>query len=58
MDYSDTSPIVNGIDNYDCNYVITYRAGSAGQLLTVTWVMTAGTENVSLAAALSEISGP
>ncbi|PWT79796.1 MAG: hypothetical protein C5B58_12870, partial [Acidobacteria bacterium] len=39
---------------YDRNYTLTYKASSAGQTLTVTWVMTSGTGNVTLnAAALS-----
>ncbi len=60
VDYSDTAPTdMNVNDNYDRNYTLTYRAASAGQLLTVTWVMTSGGGNVSLsAAALSVIGAP
>src|SRR6185503_10639897 len=35
-DYSDTSATTSGVDNYDRNYTLTYRAGAAGQTLTVT----------------------
>jgi hypothetical protein len=31
--------------SYDGNYTLTYRAGTAGQTLTVTWVMTSGGVN-------------
>jgi hypothetical protein len=33
---------------YDRNYALTYNAGTAGQTLTVSWVMTSGTGNVTL----------
>jgi len=43
---------------YDRNYTITYSAASAAQTLTVTWVMTSGTGNVTLnGAALAQQSG-
>ena len=44
---------------YDRNYTLTYHAGSAGQTLTVTWVMSSGSGNVTLnGAALSGASTP
>jgi hypothetical protein len=36
---------------YDRNYTLTYRAATANQTLTVTWLMTSGTGNVTLSAA-------
>jgi len=36
------------IGQYDRNYTLTYNAASAGQTLTVTWVMASGTGNVTL----------
>ena len=55
--YTDVTANVNG--QYDRNYTLTYAAASAGQTLTVSWVMSAGTNgNVTLnAAALSASSG-
>ncbi len=60
VDYSDTAATATNVnDNYDRNYTLTYKAASAGQTLTVMWIMTSGTGNVSLsAAALSLASGP
>jgi hypothetical protein len=56
VDYTATTSTVSGL--YDMNYTLTYAAGSAGQTLTVTWVMTTGTGGVSLnAAALSPGTG-
>jgi hypothetical protein len=52
--YVDTTTSSN--TQYDRNYALTYNAASAGQTLTVTWVMTSGsgTGNVTLnGAALS-----
>jgi hypothetical protein len=48
-DFVDAAPFVNA--PYDRNYTLTYKAGSAGQTLTVTWVMSAGTGNVNIQAA-------
>jgi len=39
-DYSDSTPLASG--QYDGNYVVSYRAGTAAQVLTVTWTMTSG----------------
>ena len=51
-DFVSVTPIAAAA--YDYNYTLTYKAASALQRLTVSWVMTAGTGNVSLqAAALS-----
>jgi hypothetical protein len=47
--FVDTTAQVNA--PYDRNYTLTYSAASAGQTLTVTWVMTTGTGNVTLNAA-------
>lgn len=46
--FLDTAPFVNA--SYDRTYMLTYKAGSAGQLLTVTWVMSTGTGNVRMQA--------
>jgi len=45
-DFTDTTSAVSA--QYDRNYTLTYRAKSAGQKLTVTWMMTSGTGNVTL----------
>ncbi|GGP18931.1 beta strand repeat-containing protein [Silvimonas iriomotensis] len=45
-DFVDVTPSTNG--QYDRNYKLSYKAGSAAQTLTVKWVMTAGTGNVTL----------
>ncbi len=51
-DFVSTTTVAPG--QYDRNYTLSYNAGSPGQSLTVTWVMSSGTGNVSLnAAALS-----
>ena len=36
------------VGQYDRNYTLTYNAASAGQTLTVTWVMASGSGNVTL----------
>ncbi|MEP6596703.1 MAG: Ig-like domain-containing protein [Ginsengibacter sp.] len=41
----------SGTAHYDAVYTLTYKAASAGKLLTVTWVQTSGTGNVTLQAA-------
>ena len=48
-DFVDATTTAAG--QYDRNYTIAYHAGTAGQSLTVTWVMTSGTGNVTLSAA-------
>ena len=48
-DFVNVTPIAAAA--YDYNYTLTYKAASALQRLTVSWVMTAGTGNVSLQAA-------
>jgi hypothetical protein len=45
-DFTDTTSGASG--QYDRNYTLTYTAASAGQTLTVTWVMSSGTGNVTL----------
>ncbi|GGP25043.1 PQQ-binding-like beta-propeller repeat protein [Silvimonas amylolytica] len=47
-DFTDTSATVSG--QYDRNYTLTYTA-SGNATLTVTWVMTSGTGNVTLSGA-------
>ena len=44
--YVDTTAAATG--QYDRNYTLTYNAASAGQTLTVTWVMASGAGNVTL----------
>ena len=51
-DFTDTTSPATG--QYDRNYTLTYRAGSAGQTLTVTWALTAGTGNINISAASLE----
>jgi hypothetical protein len=46
---------VNG--QYDENYTLTYSAASAGQTLTVSWVMSSGTGNVTLDGAALSLGG-
>ena len=53
-DIIDTTPVIH--DKYDRNYTIPYAAASAGQTLTVTWVMNNGVGNVTLEAAA--LQGP
>jgi hypothetical protein len=43
---------------YDRNYAITYTAASGGQTLTVSWVMSSGSGNVTLNAAALSMAGP
>ena len=47
--FTDITPNTNG--QYDRNYTLTYSAATAGQSLTVTWVMSSGTGNVTLSGA-------
>jgi hypothetical protein len=42
---------------YDRNYTLTYAAGRAGQTLTVSWIMTSGTGNVTVNAAALALGG-
>ncbi len=42
---------------YDRNYTITYRANSAGQTLTISWIDTTTTGNVTLAGASMSLAG-
>jgi fibronectin type 3 domain-containing protein len=50
--FTDTTSTATG--QYDRAYTLTYKAGSAGQKLTVTWTQASGTGNVTLnGAALS-----
>jgi len=49
-----TNATSNASGQYDGNYTLVYNAGVVGQSLTVTWMMTAGSGNVTLnSAALS-----
>jgi hypothetical protein len=45
-DYVDTTGTAGG--QYDRNYTLNYKAASAGQNLTVSWVASSGTANVTL----------
>ncbi len=47
--YTDVTAAVSG--QYDRNYTLTYNAATAGQTLTVSWVVSAGSGNVTLNAA-------
>jgi len=42
LDYTDVTTAANG--QYDRNYTLIYSAASAGQTLTVSWIMTSGAE--------------
>lgn len=53
--FVDTTSAAGG--QYDRNYTLTYRAASAGQLLTILWVMSSGTGSVSLSAAALSTTG-
>jgi len=59
QDFTDVTASING--QYDRNYILSYQAGSAGQTLLITWVMTSGASygNVTLnaAALLGSTSG-
>ncbi len=48
-DYVNTS--ISGAGQYNAVYTLTYKAASAGKLLTVKWVQASGTGNVTLQAA-------
>ena len=50
--FSDVTTAASG--QYDRNYTLTYAASRAGQTLTVTWVMSSGSGNVTLNAAALE----
>ncbi len=43
---------------YDRNYILTYNAGSAGQTLKISWVMTSGSGNVTLNGAALSLASP
>ena len=45
-DFVDSTTPANG--QYDRNYTLTYKAASAGQTLTVSWIATSGAGNVTL----------
>ncbi len=55
-DYVNTTSSVSGL--YDANYTLTFNAASAGQTLTVRWVMTSGTGNLDLNGAALSVAGP
>jgi hypothetical protein len=48
-DFMDTT--ANAAGTYDRNYTLTYRAAAPGQSVTITWVMSSGTGNVTLCGA-------
>ena len=48
-DFVDVTQPASG--QFDRNYTLTYSAKSAGQTLTVTWLLTSGAGNVTLSAA-------
>jgi hypothetical protein len=48
-DFKNTTASTNG--SYDANYTLIYQASSAGQKITVTWIMAAGAGNITLNAA-------
>ena len=54
-DYTNTTSIVAG--PYERNYTLTYHSADPGQTLTVTWVMSSGTGNVSVSAAALRTPG-
>jgi hypothetical protein len=54
-DYVDITPVINA--SYDRNYTLSYRAGLPGQTLTVSWIMSSGTANVTLNAAALLVGG-
>ncbi|MGA2882860.1 MAG: hypothetical protein ABSG13_28250, partial [Bryobacteraceae bacterium] len=58
-DYTDvtTSAMIGANGQYDCNYTLTYSAASSGQILTVSWIMSSGSGNVTLNAAALTGSG-
>ena len=55
-DYTDSTAVVNG--QFDRNYTVTYIAASAGQTLTISWVITSGTGNVTLNGAALSLAAP
>ena len=54
-DWVDVTPALNS--QYDRNYQITYAAASEGQTLTVSWIMSSGIGNVTIAAASIACTG-
>ena len=46
-DYVNVTP-TSGTGQYDAVYTITYNAAQAGQTITITWVQSAGTGNVTI----------
>jgi Bacterial Ig-like domain (group 1) len=60
-DIIDTTPLVGPTVNsgkYDRNYTIPYAAASAGQTLTVTWVMSAGAGDGNVTLEAAALQGP
>jgi hypothetical protein len=47
--FTDMTPVAAG--QYDRNYTLTYQAASAGQTITLSWIMSSGTGNVTLSSA-------
>jgi hypothetical protein len=54
--FVDTTTLASG--QFDRNYTLTYSAASAGQTLTISWVMTSGSGNVTLNGAALSTAGP
>jgi fibronectin type 3 domain-containing protein len=52
--FVDSTALASG--QYDRNYTLTYSAASAGQTLTISWVMSSGTGNVTLNGAALQAS--
>jgi hypothetical protein len=56
LDYVDVTTSVSS--QYDRNYTLIYSAGNPAQTVTVSWVMTSGTGNVTLSGAALAVAGP
>ena len=55
-DFVDSTSSASG--QYDRNYTLTYSAASPGKTLTLTWIMTSGSGNVTLNGAALQQSSP
>jgi hypothetical protein len=54
-DFKDVQAAVSG--QYDRNYTLNYQAGSAGQSITIKWVMTSGNFNGNVTLSAAALSG-
>ncbi len=52
-----TNSSLSGADQYDGVYILTYKAGSAGKSILVSWTQASGTGNVTLQAATLSVAG-